>query len=347
MHKLAKLILRANLPHALAGKNVAQNHLNIQCPFCGDADPSMHLGINLDSGQWGCWRNAMHRGNRPHRLVRQLFGWSREQIKREFGINTDLDTEGDFGEAEQLIAMLQMQPDSMTEQPAEVVRNLVRVNMDKFPPLWKWYRQRNSRMVLPFIRYCESRNLTPEAIFRYDLRYAISGRYAQRIILPVFEPRIVTTTTDTRYPQTWTARAVGAIQPKYLTPHQQEANVISRCVWSGRWYDETYQVLVVTEGPFDALRLDWVGTLYGVRAVCVFGSSPTAAQQDVIAWFAKRVKHVVYAFDSDNLVSTLRLAYQQEAWPSGVPRNDFGEMTDRELSTWCSDVLELTGKGVT
>ena len=62
------------IPYRTNGPNCAKGHVVIKCPFCGDEDPSEHLGIQLSTGYWGCWRNSSHRGRRPHRLIMRLLG---------------------------------------------------------------------------------------------------------------------------------------------------------------------------------------------------------------------------------------------------------------------------------
>src|SRR5271166_3036315 len=54
-----------------AGSNVAAHHINIKCPWCSH-DPSEHLGIDLRTGMWGCWRDPAHRGRSLNRLLYKL-----------------------------------------------------------------------------------------------------------------------------------------------------------------------------------------------------------------------------------------------------------------------------------
>src|SRR3990167_1829573 len=63
-----------NIPFATEGKSVTRGNIAIKCPWCGDDDPSQHLGIHLQHGYWNCWRNQNHRGRKPHRLIMRLIG---------------------------------------------------------------------------------------------------------------------------------------------------------------------------------------------------------------------------------------------------------------------------------
>jgi hypothetical protein len=51
---LILFLQRMNIPHWESGKNVTYGWVNIQCPYCDDA--SNHLGINLQSKKFSCWR---------------------------------------------------------------------------------------------------------------------------------------------------------------------------------------------------------------------------------------------------------------------------------------------------
>src|SRR3990170_3506093 len=65
-----------------SGSNVSRGNINICCPFCPD-DPSYHLGINLETGYWGCWRDSGHRGVTLKRLFKAL-GWSNSELAELF-----------------------------------------------------------------------------------------------------------------------------------------------------------------------------------------------------------------------------------------------------------------------
>jgi hypothetical protein len=61
-----QLLTDNRVPFIERGPNVKRGEINIRCPFCGSADPSYHMGLNLDSGWWSCWRNKdQHSGKSP------------------------------------------------------------------------------------------------------------------------------------------------------------------------------------------------------------------------------------------------------------------------------------------
>ena len=47
-------LIQKKIPYVTTGPNVARGHFAIKCPFCGEADPSEHLGIEESTGRWGC-----------------------------------------------------------------------------------------------------------------------------------------------------------------------------------------------------------------------------------------------------------------------------------------------------
>ncbi len=66
-----------------SGKNVTKGWAEINCPFC--ADPSFHLGINLESGLFHCWICGVKGG--PSILIGRLLNISyseAQKIENEF-----------------------------------------------------------------------------------------------------------------------------------------------------------------------------------------------------------------------------------------------------------------------
>src|SRR5882672_11339016 len=63
------------------GPNTKRGEVSVQCPFCGEDDPSAHMGISLTSERWGCHRSADHRGRSPARLISAVLGCTFQQAK--------------------------------------------------------------------------------------------------------------------------------------------------------------------------------------------------------------------------------------------------------------------------
>ncbi len=74
-----------NIEYITRGPNLARQNLGIQCPFCGEEDPSAHMGISLLGHGWSCWRNKSHSGRQPHRLIQKLLGCSWQEANALVG----------------------------------------------------------------------------------------------------------------------------------------------------------------------------------------------------------------------------------------------------------------------
>src|ERR1700757_1603417 len=68
-----------NIHYVTRGPNTKRGEVSIQCPMCGEDDPSEHCGINLTTGKWGCHRDASHRGKASRTLVKAILGCSSSQ----------------------------------------------------------------------------------------------------------------------------------------------------------------------------------------------------------------------------------------------------------------------------
>jgi hypothetical protein len=68
-----------NISYSTSGKNVSSGWIGISCPFCGDS--SNHLGINLESKVFSCWKCG-EKGNFI-KLAMELEGLSFKEIMKE------------------------------------------------------------------------------------------------------------------------------------------------------------------------------------------------------------------------------------------------------------------------
>jgi len=81
-------ILSSNGVHFVTeGKNTKRGNVNVKCPFCGNDDPSEHMGIELSTAKWGCWRNNSHRGKNFAFLLKELLGISFKDAARIVGFD--------------------------------------------------------------------------------------------------------------------------------------------------------------------------------------------------------------------------------------------------------------------
>jgi hypothetical protein len=178
---------------------------------------------------------------------------------------------------------------------------------------------RDARFARGFWRYLtdplpEGRGFTDDqaewVAATFKLHYAITGRFAYRIVIPVFD-RLGNL-------MTWTGRALDAeADIRYLTLSSEEAlaapgnlvlglPILSKAAPT--------RCLSVCEGPFDAMSVTALGHEKGVWGTCLFGLELSEAQSNLL-------------FDIGDQFDRMRLLIDpNEAWlrnlsiRSGLPR---------------------------
>ncbi len=295
-----------NIPYIEYGKNVQYGNFNIKCPFCGYDDPSEHLGISLTTGYWACWRNQDHRGKKPHRLLMRILGLS-------------------YGEVEGLVTTVDRT--KLLEPETEEKSNTTRLPALEFP--WTIRSMVELKVGHRFRTYLQRRGFREvgELIDEYDIHYSMaSGPWKDRIILPIYiDHRLVT----------WTARSIHpTAEIRYRTLSKEKSVMpIKDTLWN---YDEiwadAHDYLVLVEGPFDAMNLDY----NGVRATCMFGSSISDNQIDLLSTF--EFENLYILLDSGTYSNALgiqkKLAFLRPniiQLPEGVA--DPGNLTPDQIKT--------------
>lgn len=312
-----KFLRNNNIPYLSEGRNIKHNNIGMACPLCareGNPDPSAHLGINPSTGAWNCWRNSRHGGRSPVKLIQALLNCSWEQAQK-IADEVAVTAEG--------WQRLAANPKLMFSTPEEEAVTPVPLEM---PPNFRKVRPHG--ITAAYAEYLRKRGFPARALPRLYRRYKImaatSGFWAHRIIFPVFRGGQLVC---------WTSRVVRGGGVRYMSLSSDPAQArkwgqpqalanVKDVVWNG---DELLQwreggALIVCEGPFDALKLDFYGRRYGLRATCVFGLKPRMQQVCVLAEIAKHFDHV-YTMqdtiaDSAALASNLALL---RARPVPVP----------------------------
>lgn len=242
-----------------SGSNVARGNINVHCPFCGSSDTSEHMGLNISSGAWGCWRSDEHRGRRPHRLIMALLRCSYGEAKAL--------VEAGGGP---LVAMeeLRKRAHALGTRTHTVTR--VEPEPVTLPPDFRTITKLGG--YARFYRYVQSRGFdyvdVPRVCRRYQLHGCLTGAYKYRLIMPIVHKK--------RWVG-WTGRHIGAAKPKYLT-HPDGAG-LNGVLYNGDVLRVGGRVLVLVEGPLDALKLDYYGKPHGVRAVAI--RTVTASDQQL------------------------------------------------------------------
>lgn len=233
---------RQRIEYVDSGENVAKGNINIQCPFCGPADKSHHMGLNLEKGWWGCWRNQSHRGKSPLRLLLQFV--SRAEAEALLGKQTHTDAEGWaslvpgelFDRGEGKAATIK----SVGELP-EGCREIQKGGKGRLSAKFYSYL----RTVRKFGKY------TDAAIKRYKLQLCFKGPYNNRVVVPYFvNGELVTFTARSIY-SGGKIRYKAPPKEEYISPTDVLFNA-DNCKGG--------EALFIVEGAFDAMRLDIIGS---------------------------------------------------------------------------------------
>jgi hypothetical protein len=272
-----------HIPFVTSGPSVTRGNIGIKCPFCAD-DPSEHLAVALNGDGWHCWRNRTHSGKSPARLVSALLRCSMEQAHLIVGTRRHIAP--DF--ASQVRGLIDgNKAPTIEREPLE------------FLPEFKRFRG-STTTERPFAEYLNRSRGFDDPVYlsrTYGLRYARRGRFAYRVIFPVYHDGVLVN---------WTGRAInGDASLRYMTLSSREDAPPPRGIGPISnyllWYDELQEwdaeTLVVVEGPFDALKVNVLGERHGIAATCFFTTAPSRQQVDLLHTLAHRFKRRVLLQD--------------------------------------------------
>jgi len=287
-----------NIHYVTRGPNTKRGEVSIQCPMCGADDPSEHLGINLKTGKWGCHRDSGHRGKAPRTLIKALLGCSSPQagsIVKQYS-HSDPDT------LEAALAVLEADANGNVAHEEDVARKAKHQALG--PQFDDFYHIKSRGITKRFFTYLMERGYDDpqEIIKRYELRCAMTGRYKDRIIIPVRHSGEL---------MGWTSRAIG--NPKNAPRYLASSDEVKVTVFNYDQIKEGGERLFIVEGPFDAIKMDsfGVGDMDGddvnYRATCTFGTSPTISQLALLRNLTKRYNKTFVLFDkgADGPANTL------------------------------------------
>lgn len=296
-----------NIPYVTRGPNTKRGEISIRCPWCGEDDPSEHLGINLTTENWGCHRDSTHRGKSSGRLIQRLLGCSLQQAKLILAQYNAVDPDT----LEQAIAALGGAPEPTKTQPPATL-----------PPEFRPIQAVGSTR--RFWDYLAARGFKyPDKVCdTYGLLACSVGRYKDRIIIPVLaQKRLIG----------WTSRAIQRTTnaPRYLASN----STIKSVIYNGDAATSGGHLLVITEGPFDALKIDHYGWPHAV-AVCTFGTSSTDDQKCSLRELSNKFDKTVVLYDKDAVGPAFELTEwlpkaTTQPLPTGI--KDPGELTQLQV----------------
>jgi hypothetical protein len=303
-----------NIDYASRGPNISPGWLGIQCPFCGELDPSKHLGVNLTTGGWNCWRDATHRGATPNYLVRTLLGVTaaraRALVQAYSGSNPD-----------------SFDAPAVTVQAPQAKKPKVAL-LPEFSPIEGY------SLTHKFWTYLWNRGFDDpnQVVSDYNLKACLYGRWKGRLIIPVYD--------GVGDLIGWQGRALvsNPVAPRYLS----SSETIKQGLFNLNQFKDG-ETLFVCEGPFDALKLDYYGKGVGVRATCTFGVIPTIQQICLLNELKVQFKRVVLLFDNDSAAVSAQFGLAD--WLSGIELmslppgvKDPGQMSATQIRRFLSDV---------
>lgn len=322
------------VPYVERGPNVKRGEINIRCPFCGSADPSHHMGLELETGWWSCWRNrANHSGKSPVRLIAQLLNVPYWRARKLAGLSDaqELDPDGFDAVAARIMGR------EGVVKPEQVRREFL-----AFPPEFKDLHDAPPRFY-DYLRHTRGFGTvgTRDVIDLYGLTYAARGTYRDRIILPYYvDGELVA----------WTARAIAKAEIRYRDLDSDDCLVpIKETLFNLDCRMDGGRVLVVVEGPIDALKIDLFGRGAGVRAVALSTNSVTDAQTYLLEDAAREFDRVLVMMDMAGelgVVDSMRMKATLSAIPNvgiiPVPYGlkDAAEMSPRQATAWAAGLFQ-------
>ena len=311
---ILKILDSNNIDYIERGENVRKGCISVQCFFCGNADPSYHLNINLKSGAYNCWRNKRHSGRRFEKLVMQILDCSFREAESILGKTTVLSDE-DWGFKE-----LFKKEEMVKSLEKETKRSL------KFLPEFLEIERKGATRI--FWDYLNGRGFSHTDIsfilVKYNLRCCFDGKWSYRIIFPVYVLGNLVT---------WVGRSIYSdCELPYMNLSVDESVIPAfQCLFN---YDSCLfggDTLYVNEGVIDQLKIDLFSG-NGVKACCLFTNSITEAQVGYLYELSFLFKNVIILLDkdafvqSDKVISTIKYFSNITfgSMPSGF--NDPGSM---------------------
>lgn len=328
MFDVMDFLQRHNIPYATSGSNASRGNVNVRCPFCA-TDTSEHMGISLHGKGWHCWRNPEHSGGYGtlYRLVQALIKCSEQEARM-------ITYSGDrvIPLEEDAITIMKQRLGAAAPEPIKRSR-YVRFPADFKPLLSK------SRMAQPFFDYMvEDRGIEagqmPWVCQHYGLHYTTTGRFSYRVIFPVFDRNGKL--------QSWTGRSIiKGEEKRYYALGRDESLSIVRDNLIGLpmlWRCQNPRVLMVCEGPIDAIRVTVYGRHFGVYGTCMFGLGLSDRQIELLDELRSRFQRISLLLDSAASMQALKLADTGTDLRCSFLPSEFkdpGEMPAQALVDFC------------
>lgn len=283
--------------YRMDGPNCASGNIVIKCPFCGSSDPSEHMGINLETGAWGCWRNSLHRGGNPAYLIDSIFHCSFEEARNllavygEGALPSKATKDGFINFINSKLNLIE----SAVPKPIEIQNKL------KIPREWMKIQMDNP-LIKYAVNYLKSRGFSDSTIYYSGLYGAISGDMSYRVIFPVIENGELVA---------WTGRSVlSNLGLRYKSSLKGSGGDNIKDHLLG--YDECkvgYKPIIGVEGPMDWLKIKQLG--YGkVNSLAFFNKTLSDRQLMLINRLSANNRLFLVCMDPDAPLATMSITRQ-------------------------------------
>jgi hypothetical protein len=327
------------IPYVTSGANVKRGEVAIRCPFCGSADPSHHMGLSLATGWYSCWRNrAQHSGKSPLRLIMKLLGVPYGRARELAGLGDDfVDPEGFDAIAARILHLNPQEPvpSKAERRHLELERGFVPIKETGWTRLhWRYLFGRGFDMTQGGI---EEVDLLCQ---QYGLMACRHSPWNDRVIIPYhLYGELVT----------WSARAIGDARIRYRDLDLEDSLLAPKnTLYNADCMLEGGRVLVLTEGPFDVLKLDFYGRRYGVRAVGLSTNSISDRQAHLLSEAVGKFERLVVMLDTKNIMGIVdSMAMKQQLSFLDIPvttcavpygAGDGGNMTGTQVIQWSKEI---------
>ena len=271
-----------NIGFVSRGPNTKRGELSVHCPYCGEDDPSEHLGISLTTENWGCLRDQSHRGKSARTLVKALLGCSSQQA----GLIVKQYSHADPDTLEAALASLGAGAAGTIIKETEAQTRAKYLGVEQQFNAFSKIKVRG--ITRRFFDYLGKRGYeNPHLVIQhYGLRCALTGRYKDRVIIPI---RLNGELLG------WTSRAI--VNPKTAPRYLASSEDVKTTIYNFDELKEGGERLFIVEGPFDAIRVDNQLRDQGVRATCTFGTSVTVSQIALLRTLVKKYNSAWVLFD--------------------------------------------------
>jgi len=207
--------------HDSVEKNVTQGWVNINCPFCGGADPSWHLGIHYEKdNHFNCW--ICNESGDIIELIQEL-----ESVGFQVALNRLEQYQGEV---------------KREEKPGREYRTIL--------PEYFEYIERGKEPA-PVKYYLKLRGFDLSICQQYNLGWVPFGEYQMRLIVPVYAKRVGNLRAEIVSFQAMDV--TGQAETKYLDCPPGRAEIENKHNLYG--VDSIGEQVILVEGVTDKWRL--------------------------------------------------------------------------------------------